>query len=176
MKMNYIVFFILRSIQMCFGIVVLSLSVQLAKGQLVGSVPATTGYDAFVGAFLMLDCIIGMTSLGVAFLAGPAMWLIDTLVALTALAGGIATAVELKGVSCSNAEGMFYNPLINGGMFKYKGQETPLITLSQATSRCKMNKADTAFMFFGFAITVACLIVGFLHHQRNGGVGGRTYV
>lgn len=175
--MNYLVIAILRSLQMLCGIVVLSLSVELVKGQIVGSAPATTGYDAFVGGFLMLDCIIGMTALGVSFLAGPVSWVIDALVALTTLAGGIATAVQLHDVNCGDAEGMLVNNLVNGGLPKYTGSpDTALHYINQLPTRCKMDKADTAFMFFGFATTVACIIVGFMHYKRGSGVGSRTYV
>lgn len=173
--MGFLTHFIMRSVQMCFGITVLSLSVSLIKGQIIGSAPATTGYDAFVGAFLMLDVFIGMTALGVSFLAGPIMWGIDALVALCALAGGIATAVELKGVSCSDVYGMYYNGLINGGSVVIKGQESESLDKAQLASRCKMNKADTAFLFLGCAITVACLVVGFVSYQR-GSLGSRARV
>lgn len=76
-------------IQFLFAIVVLGLSVTLAKGQRYGSVPAATGYAAFTGGAGILAALIGCAALFVDPLRGIISWAIDGLASLALLAGGI---------------------------------------------------------------------------------------
>lgn len=107
-----------------FAVVVLGASVSLAKGQVFGSVPATTSYAAFAGAWAILTALIGIVAIFVEAIPGMIMAGVDGLAALLLLAGGIAYAVGIKGVSCAQAtngadlvplsDPIFYK-LLNGG-------------------------------------------------------------
>jgi len=174
--MSFLLIAILRSIQMIFGIIVLALSVQLARGQVIGGAPSTTIYDAFAGGINIVAVIVCVVALSSAALSGTVSYAADGIAALAALAGGIATAVELKGVSCGNAYEMFYNNLINGGLYKADGELNSGITESQMTTRCNMNKADAAFLFLAFIISTASLVLSFTTQKRGGSGGGATYV
>ena len=67
----------------------LGLSISLARGQVVGSAPATTGYAAFTGGFGLLASLIGIASVFVSALDGLVTWVVDGLASLLFLAGGI---------------------------------------------------------------------------------------
>jgi hypothetical protein len=149
-----------------FGIVVLAISISLARGQEVGSAPATTVYDAFTGGLAILACPLGMTALGVTFLV-PFSLAVDGLVAVTSLAGGIATALGLRGADCSDPNTLFYNNLLNGGLFNFQGRLSSALTKQQMQSRCNADKADTAFMFLGFVVSVVLLALSFHSYRRT---------
>jgi len=174
--MNFLLIVILRSVQMIFGIIVLALSVQLARGQVIGNAPSTTIYDAFAGGINMIAVIVCMTALSLSALSGTVSYAADGIAALAALAGGIATAVKLKGVSCGNIYEMFFNNLINGGLYKADGEQNSAITESQMTTRCNMNKADSAFLFLAFVMSTGLLVLSFTNQKRVGSAGGATYV
>jgi hypothetical protein len=106
-----------------------------------------------------------MTALAVTFLV-PFSLAVDGLVAVTSLAGGIATAVGLRGADCSDPYTLFYNNLLNGGLFNYQGQLSSAITEHQMQSRCNADKADTAFMFLGFVVSVVLLALSFHSYRR----------
>lgn len=174
---------ILRFFQILFAAVVLGLSVNLAKGQ-AGSddwdwldhhVPATTSYSAFTGGFGMFVALIGFVSLFVDFLQGIIMLVLDTLAGICLLAGGIAVAVGLRGTSCGNPQQMFNNDLLNGGCgiqdkihyCKYgDGSEDTL------KSRCKMDEADSAFMFLAFFVCAGLVAHTFFFGGRTA-LGGK---
>jgi occludin/MAL family lipid-associated protein len=78
-----------RYSQFLFAIIVLGLSITLAKGQVIGSVPATTGYGSFTGGLGILAAIIGFAALSTDFLEGIISWAIDGLAGVAFLAGGI---------------------------------------------------------------------------------------
>lgn len=77
------------SIQLLFAIVVLGLSVTLAKGQRYGSVPAATGYAAFTGGTAIVAALVGCAALFREALNGIISWTTDALASLALLAGGI---------------------------------------------------------------------------------------
>jgi len=165
----------LRAIQMIFGIICLALSVQLARGQLIGNAPSTTIFDAFAGGFTLVAAIVCLAGLAWSALAGKVSFAVDTVAALAALAGGIATVVELRGVTCGTDYEMYYNSLINGGLENIKGEPVSGLTIPQMTTRCNMNKADSAFLFLAFVISSVLLVLSFTN-QKLGTIGGRTYV
>jgi hypothetical protein len=82
-------FLIFMSIQLLFAIVVLGLSVTLAKGQRYGSVPAATGYAAFTGGTAIVAALVGCAALYREALNGIISWTTDALASLALLAGGI---------------------------------------------------------------------------------------
>ncbi|KAL2832192.1 marvel domain-containing protein [Aspergillus pseudoustus] len=170
---------ILRGFQAIFAIVVLGISVDLARGQetRVQSVPAATGYAAFCGGLGTLVALIGVASLFVSSLDGIITWALDGLSSLTMLAAGIAFAVLLRDANCSRAYTAERNSLLNGGCFKEDGDSycryTSTSDSGKLKSRCVSAKADTAFMFISF---VTCLaIVGYSFFMRGRGAKGVSY-
>ncbi|KAK3062494.1 hypothetical protein LTS18_003950 [Coniosporium uncinatum] len=174
----------LRSVQIIFAAIVLGLSVSLAKGQGYGSVPATTGYSSFVGGFGIIVAAVGFAAIFIEKLNGIVIWVVDGLAAMFYLAGGIAIAVQLRGVSCSNNSTTSNNALLNGGCFGGKeardrcdsetcctyGYDRESKTFSpELKSRCQMDEADAAFMFMGFLITLGLIVVSFLVRRKSGG-------
>ena len=150
---------------MLFGVIVFSISVSLARGQQVGSAPATTIYDAFAGGIAMLACPLGTIALGVTSLV-PISLVVDGLVTVALLAGGIATATELRSTDCGNIFTLYYNNLLNGGLLTADGQTVWILTDQQIMARCNADKASTAFMFISFVVSAILLVLGFLSHKN----------
>jgi surface polysaccharide O-acyltransferase-like enzyme len=82
---------ITRIFQMLFAIIVLALSVRAANWQQIGSVPTTTAYCAFAGAFAILISAIGFASMWLTAIPKIIMSGLDGLTALLLLAGGIVS-------------------------------------------------------------------------------------
>ena len=82
---------ITRIFQMLFAIIVLALSVRAANWQQTGSVPTTTAYCAFAGAFATLISAIGFASMWLTAIPKFIMSGLDGLTALLLLAGGIVS-------------------------------------------------------------------------------------
>jgi len=168
---------ILRVFQFLFAIVVLGLSVTLAKGQIINSPPATTGYGTFTGGLGVLAAVIGAAALFVGSLEGIISWALDGLAGIAFLAGGIAFAVGLRGTDCSNVATTWDNDIISGGCATVQGQtECAYIDLNETDklhSRCTSAKADAAFMFLGFILCM-CVIGSFMlsgnKRSRSGGI------
>ncbi|CBF80514.1 hypothetical protein AN8422.2 [Aspergillus nidulans FGSC A4] len=169
---------IVRIFQAISAIIVLGISVDLARGQdtRLQSVPPATGYAAFCGGFGTLVSFIGIISLFISSLEGLITLSLDALSGVTMLASGIAYAVLLRHTDCSNAyysEATWRNELLSGGCVeigdgigcRYGGREEE----GKLKSRCASAKADTAFMFTSF---VACIgIVGYSFFARGRGKG-----
>ncbi|KAL2825843.1 marvel domain-containing protein [Aspergillus cavernicola] len=161
---------ILRAFQAIFAIIVLGLSIDLARGQetRIESVPAATGYAAFCGGFGVLVALIGITSLFVSSLEGIITWALDGLSALTMLAAGIAYAVILRNASCNDYWTTWDNPILSGGCADFGEGRVCNSDEGESKSRCTSAKADSAFMFIS---CVTCLgIVGWSFVK--GGRGG----
>ncbi|KAJ5726833.1 hypothetical protein N7493_005860 [Penicillium malachiteum] len=161
---------IARAFQLIFTVVVLGLSVSLARDQVVGKVPAQTGYASFAGALGVLVSLVGIVALFVDSLSGIITWALDAFASVALLVGGIIYAVALKGVNCSKPdEHAWDNVLISGGCKKYKGDKYcytyGMHGSSGVKSHCISAEADTAFMFLGFLACLAALVVGFLSRR-----------
>ncbi|KAL4756965.1 MARVEL domain-containing protein [Aspergillus foveolatus] len=169
---------ILRVFQAISAIIVLGISVDLARGQdtRLQSVPPATRYAAFCGGFGTLVSSIGIISLFISSLEGLITFVLDALSGVAMLASGIAYAVLLRHTDCSNvyySEATWRNELLSGGCVtvgngigcRYGGREEE----GKLKSRCVSAKADTAFMFISF---VACVgIVGYSFFARGKGKG-----
>lgn len=81
----------LRGVQALFGIIVLGLSVTLIRGHHWGSLPAGLGYGAFVGGLSFVAAFIGLAATWFDFLGGMVGLVIDGVVALLNLAGGVVS-------------------------------------------------------------------------------------
>jgi hypothetical protein len=70
---------------------VLGLATTLAKQQVYGSVPATTGYSSFTGGFGVLVAIIGFASLWIEAIPSIIVLGFDGLAAILFACGGIVS-------------------------------------------------------------------------------------
>ncbi|KAF2192408.1 hypothetical protein K469DRAFT_553046 [Zopfia rhizophila CBS 207.26] len=165
----------LRGAQVLSTVVVLGVSVSLIKDQdSERTVPAALSYAAFVGGVGLLGAIIGITSNWVDMLQGIIMGGIDVLMAIFNLAGGVVLAYKLRGITCSSGEElnlreMRKNELLNGGCVVFRGNQVCAYggDPGKMQSRCKQNEADAAFMFIGFIVLAACLVITFLQTRRK---------
>jgi hypothetical protein len=82
---------ITRIFQLIFAVIVLALSVRAANWQQIGSVPTTTAYCAFTGAFALLVTIVGFAAMWFSAIPKMIMSGLDGLTALLLLAGGIVS-------------------------------------------------------------------------------------
>nr|POF04597.1 hypothetical protein CFP56_56078 [Quercus suber] len=172
---------ITRAFQILFGVIVLALSIVAIEWQVFGSAPATTGYGAFTGAFCILIGLIGCAAVFIEALPSVAVAAADGLAAVLLLAGGIAFAVQIRGVSCGSSQeaglSMVRNFLMNGGC-KGKGDNqvcgiakdanTAKEALSHLESHCRTIEADTVFLFLGFIACVGAAALCFMGSRRGG--------
>ncbi|KAI1337583.1 marvel domain-containing protein [Xylariaceae sp. FL0016] len=169
---------VLTDVKLLVGVIVLSLSVTLAKHQQYGSVPAETGFNGFVGAVAIIASIVGLFSLFMENIKGTLVMGFDFLVALLYLAAGIAYAIALKSVpSCSSNEDYakaerYENKILNrgckgSGMSKYCAYGDSPGT-DDTSSRCQMARADYVFEFIGFIFVMAMVAFGYVLNRRGG--------
>lgn len=85
----------LRGVQALFGIIVLGLSVTLIRGHHWGNLPAGLGYGALVGGLSFVAAFIGLAATWFDFLGGMVGLVIDGVVALVNLAGGVVSIASL---------------------------------------------------------------------------------
>ncbi|KAK0284190.1 hypothetical protein LTR35_005905 [Friedmanniomyces endolithicus] len=163
---------IARAFQLLCGAVVLGLSISAIKWQYFGAAPATTSYSAFAGAFGVLAALIGIAASFVEAIPEVIMVGVDGLAAMLLLAGGLAFAIGLKGVTCNNDESTAESSLLNGGSIT-SGTDTlygfPTTNYHAVLSgRCRTAEADSAFLFLGFLASLAAAVLCFLASKRGG--------
>lgn len=107
-----------------------------------------------------------MTALWIEFLA-PISLAVDGLVTVASLAGGIVTAIQLRGTDCGIIDTIYYNSLLNGGMVNVGGERESPLTPQQIQSRCSTDKANTAFMFLGFVVGAVLLALNYQSYRRT---------
>ncbi|KAK1057538.1 hypothetical protein LTR12_008689 [Friedmanniomyces endolithicus] len=163
---------IARAFQLLCGAIVLGLSISAIKWQYFGSAPATTSYSAFAGAFSVLAALIGIATSFVEAIPEIIMVGVDGLAAVLLLAGGLAFAVGLKGVTCNNDESTYQSSLLNGGCQKSGGEDYCAVpsenTHAVLSGRCRTAEADSAFLFLGFLASLAAAVLCFLASRRGG--------
>jgi len=167
----------LRLVQLLFAIVVFGLSVDLARGQHIGTAPSTTGYSAFTGGFGIIAAIVGILALFIDKLDGMITWALDALAAVCFLAGGIAVTIGLIGVNCSDPQTSYKNDLISGGSAKVDGKRYWYwagTDPSMVNKRCKQDRADSIFQFLSFLVCAAVLAYTFLRSSKRS--GARSFV
>ncbi|KAF1841597.1 uncharacterized protein K460DRAFT_434742 [Cucurbitaria berberidis CBS 394.84] len=158
----------LRVFQAFFAIVVLGLAIGLIRGHMEGDLPATLVFIAAVGALSLLAAIIGAAASFVDFLHDQVGVVVDSVVLLLNIAGGILMATKLKGVSCKlkgidfkHFVHLIENKIICGGIKKsrqcpwscYYFDKRNFKTIER---RCRESVADSTFMF----LTAVMLIAG----------------
>ncbi|PYI04647.1 hypothetical protein BO78DRAFT_471125 [Aspergillus sclerotiicarbonarius CBS 121057] len=168
--MNPLIIAILRGFQFIFSIIVLGISVSLAKGQRIGSAPAATGYAAFTGGLGTLASLIGAAGIFIESLQALITWAVDGLAGLAFVAGGITYAILLRGTSCSNYASTWDNAIISGGCTKIDKEKVCGYTPGKSKSRCTSAQADTAFMFLGFVVCVG--VCGMIFLRKRKGTSG----
>ncbi|KAF4314290.1 hypothetical protein GTA08_BOTSDO00262 [Botryosphaeria dothidea] len=171
-----------RGVQLICAAVVLGLSISLIKGQVFGTVHAIN-YAAFTGGWGMLAALIGIAAIFIEPLQGLIMAAVDGLATLFLLAGGIAIAVKLRNVSCSNDSDLNQyklcgNDLTSGGTIKDKAghPRCGLDDDDDRLSRCKKDSADAAFMIITAVVTIGTLAMALLAMKRGGGIGRKGVV
>ncbi|GJC86769.1 hypothetical protein ColLi_09607 [Colletotrichum liriopes] len=165
------------------AIVVLGLSADLLKGQLIGDAPTTTKYGTFTGGFGLAVATLGFASAFIDAIPALVVMAADALSGLLLLGGGIAFAIGLRGVTCDpqtqdEFDTLSRNGLINGGALD--ADKNPILHHDMTTGRllnnCKKATADQAMQFvtFGFATVTAVLV--FLVWKNGRGSRGGAYV
>ncbi|XP_014559198.1 hypothetical protein COCVIDRAFT_24469 [Bipolaris victoriae FI3] len=171
----------LRGVQALFGIIVLGLSVTLIRGHHWGNLPAGLGYGAFVGGLSFVAAFIGLAATWFEFLGGMVGLVIDGVVALVNLAGGVLYAINLAGTDCemsaedpSNINKMIENEWFNGGCqspgFCWNGYEysrNPSKQIAVYEGHCKEAKADAVFMFLTAVVMIVCALLVWLRMRRG---------
>ncbi|RAK98506.1 MARVEL domain-containing protein [Aspergillus ibericus CBS 121593] len=166
--MNPLIIAILRAFQLVFSVVVLGISISLAKGQHINSVPGATGYAAFTGGLGTLASLIGAAAIFIESFQTFLSWAIDGLASLAFVTGGIIYAVYLRNTNCSNQLTSCTNSIINGGSFRDGKKTICWYSGGKLNSRCTSAKADMVFMFLGFAVCAAVCGMVFLRRRKGG--------
>lgn len=92
-----------------------------------------------------------------------------------------AVAVHLRGVSCGSStvpNGLLLEDkaMLNGGCVTFDGRDMCGYVSSDSygtlQARCRESTADSAFMFFGFAVCVGAVVAAFFSKGRSGGGRG----
>jgi hypothetical protein len=84
--------FLVRLIQLVCATVVLSLSICAVRWQYRNSVPATSIFATFAGAYGVMTSLLGLMAAVIGALAGLFMLFVDVLATIFLLAGGIVSA------------------------------------------------------------------------------------
>ncbi|QIX01877.1 hypothetical protein AMS68_007394 [Peltaster fructicola] len=176
---------IVRGLQLLFSVIVLALSITAVKWQVYGSAPASSGYNSFAGAWATLFSLIGFVAVFVSSVPGLIVAALDGLTFLILLAGGIAYAVQLRGITCSNPSAILDNAdrytLVNGGSTPFVDSNGNSFTLygvpslsdgspnlDAVKSRCNTVVADDVFIFFAAITALAAAALVFVAHRRGG--------
>jgi len=170
----------LRGFLLLCGAIVLGLSVSLAKQQVNGHVPSQTGFGSFAGAFGIIASAIGLVALFLDSFPQLISLVADGAAAVFYLAGGIALAVALQGVSCTDDSDVanynrYVNGILDGGCVSANGDLICGVVgsgsgyESELKARCVRAEADFAFEFIGCAFGIGALALGFLAFRKSGG-------
>ncbi|KAK4218641.1 marvel domain-containing protein [Rhypophila decipiens] len=182
----------LRGFQFLFSVVVLGLAATLISGQVVGNSPTTTRYSTFTGGFGLIVAAVGVAGLFISAIPELIVLGLDALAGVFFIAGGIAWAIGLKGVTCSlngdstNNEyiAALNNELINQGSIDtsegkgygvYKDTTDINVAIERLAGNCKKGLSDEVMQFILFAIAIGLIVLGYIR-MRKGGKTGSTYV
>ncbi|CAG7975042.1 unnamed protein product [Penicillium salamii] len=149
-----------RVVQMVFGIIIFSLSLSLAKGQVIESVPSETIYAVFAGGLGVVAALLGNAAITDSSLNGPLLWIVDGVTALALFVGGVIFAVRLHGTKCSSWLTTYQNILLSGGC-EYEDLGTRSncwYDSDHLKSRCAAATAATVFMFLASIVCIGGLV------------------
>ncbi|PVI06030.1 hypothetical protein DM02DRAFT_610357 [Periconia macrospinosa] len=173
-----IVNYAIRGFQAVFASVVLGLSVTLVRNQGPGlASPLSLRYAAFVGGFTLLAAFVGVAAEFLSALQGKVVFLLDGLVTLISISGGVLLAVLIGGANCGDASllnraKLFENDLFNGGC-EGKGDNRKCWNgfghgrEKYLNSRCKESQATSVFMFFVVGLMFASMTMTFLRSKKG---------
>ncbi|KAK0637092.1 marvel domain-containing protein [Bombardia bombarda] len=172
----------LRGLQVIIGAVILGLAVTLIKQQVVNGAPTTTKYSSFTGVFTILVCFIGVAATFIDAIPPIVTMALDGILGLLLLAGGIAWAVGLKGISCKNPVDyleMLHNGLLNQGSVGSGDDElfgiipaegdTHENIFNRLSANCQKGLVDEIFQFIGFGLALVFVALAFVRMRRGGG-------
>ncbi|KAJ5391687.1 hypothetical protein N7509_007177 [Penicillium cosmopolitanum] len=160
---------IVRFFQAIFSIIVLVISILLARQQYYGKVPSQTNYAAFTGALGIIAAAIGFASMFIDRLKGIISWVLDGVTAISLLAAGIAYAVALRGTSCDDDKvggSTWDNPLISGGCYYDDDGAKWCRDGGVVKKRCTRATADAAFMFLACIACIGALVSSYITRNR----------
>ncbi|KAK3319219.1 marvel domain-containing protein [Apodospora peruviana] len=178
----------LRALQLLFSVVILGLAVTLIKGQVIDDAPVTTKYASFTGGFGIIVCALGVASLWVSAIPDLVVLGIDALAGIFFAAGGIAWAIGLRGIQCTNEEQfdkLLDNGLLNQGSVTvnggtaygvYKDDTSGEAAWKKLSSNCQKGLADEVFQFLTFGLAVGLLALGYVRMKNGGGTKRSGYV
>lgn len=127
--------YILRTLELVFGVIVLAMAAALVANQPSGGSPSQINYSVFVGVFSLLTWfyqVIASTISPDGIGGAVVMIIIDSLNLLFYFCGGVAMAVGLRVHSCGNIAFVITNGITDG-----------------STQRCHEAQTLTAFLWFG---------------------------
>ncbi|KAK0712292.1 marvel domain-containing protein [Apiosordaria backusii] len=177
-----------RALQLLLSITILALTLAFLKAQVYGDPPTTTKFTVFVASFTIFISVVNLIGtvwwtwledlLPVIVLLG-----LDGVAALLYIAAGIAWAVGLKDTgSCSDEDGMYLNPLFNGGTRDYEGNpliglrqpdDTPDSLLGKLQGLCHRATANQSLMFVVGVVFCGGLVgLRWWRHKRGAQKGG----
>lgn len=97
---------ITRVLQLIIAVIVLGLSAHAAQWQWEGSVPATTAFGAFAGAFAFLVSLVGFAAIKVSAIPSIIMSGLDGLASVLLFAGGIVSLTYYTRLVAQHANSM----------------------------------------------------------------------
>jgi hypothetical protein len=127
--------YILRPLQLFFGIIVISMAAALVANQPSGGSPSQINYSVFVGVFSLLTwfyTVIASTISADGIGAPVVVIILDSFNTLFYFCGGVAMAVAMRVHSCGNIAYVVTNGITAG-----------------STQRCHEGQTLTAFLWFG---------------------------
>ncbi|KAF4817096.1 hypothetical protein CGCSCA5_v006118 [Colletotrichum siamense] len=178
-------------LQAIMAIVVLALSIELTKdirgsiddGRPVAAVPTTTKYSVFCGGFGLAVAVFGAAAAFFDFIPALIVMAADAVSGVLLLAGGIAFAIGLRGITCDPGNGeelerLYENDIINRGKTKAASGDGSASTGTpdQVVGNCKKAFADQAMQFVTCGFALATIALVFLVWKKNRSGGGRAYV
>ncbi|KAF2642985.1 hypothetical protein P280DRAFT_241617 [Massarina eburnea CBS 473.64] len=156
----------IRSTQLLFSIITLTLSASLVKGQHPHlNAPTILKYATFAGAATLLAALVGLATEWASVLQGKVMLVVDFMVAVVNILGGVFLAINIgmpncRDTSTNNLLRLVTNNLFNGGCIEDATNGTRCWNelenrIHYLNSRCQECQADSVFFF----LTAVLLLV-----------------
>jgi len=149
---------------------VLALSTVLVNGYGPGHAPSLLEYGVFCGAGAFLFAAVGLAAIFFEPLQGIIVLGVDGVASFFLLAGAAAFAAEVKTGDCTSQE------YLSGSLWKVirtspdKSYNDDQAVLADATARCRMVQADTAFIWILFICFLGTVALAFFSKSsRRGG-------
>ncbi|CAE7207001.1 hypothetical protein PTTW11_09640 [Pyrenophora teres f. teres] len=176
---------ILRALQLLLGIITLGLSVTLLKGWAPSQLhfsgpPVLLPFSAGVGGVTLIGAVLGLALAWTEFLRGYFEVVIDIMVLLANMAGGMLLAMRVQSKNCFDTSSK--NKWGNGE-FPFKGSLAGIDILNggcndeycyyfledgkHLNTRCKQSQADSVFMFLTAVLLFGVLVLAYRRMKRG---------